>query len=182
MRGAGPFAKEKMNANTCLTNGCGKAVLSRGRCSGCYQRARRAGEIAPLPGRHTLTGIDRDAQVGTCGVCGPGAGIKFGPGGRRTCRAAIRAHRKTPVGEAIRKRWESSARLSKYGLTEAEFEEMRHAQGGLCAICGLGDKLVIDHDHDTGAVRGLLCHGCNVGLGFFRDDPVRLRAAAAYLT
>jgi hypothetical protein len=50
-----------------------------------------------------------------------------------------------------------------------------------CVICGCGDKLVVDHDHNTGAVRGMLCNHCNRGLGHFRDDPMLLEFAAQYL-
>lgn len=53
-----------------------------------------------------------------------------------------------------------------------------------CAICGGRDKnrhLAIDHCHDTGLIRGLLCMGCNTALGRFKDDPVLLRKAIVYL-
>jgi hypothetical protein len=73
----------------------------------------------------------------------------------------------------------------KFGLTPAEYEEKLAAQGGGCALCGRkpapGRQLDIDHDHKTGAVRGLICNSCNQGLGQFRDDPIRLAHAAAYL-
>lgn len=62
------------------------------------------------------------------------------------------------------------------------------AQGDRCAICGSLDIGVIgqanwpiDHDHNTGKVRGLICNFCNKGLGNFKDDPSILRAAAEYL-
>lgn len=50
-----------------------------------------------------------------------------------------------------------------------------------CVICGSEEKLVIDHDHKTNKVRGLLCSHCNRGLGHFRDDPILLEFAAQYL-
>jgi len=54
-------------------------------------------------------------------------------------------------------------------------------QGGSCAICRTAPAVHVDHDHETGAVRALLCFNCNGGLGQFRDDPVVLRAAADYV-
>jgi hypothetical protein len=60
-------------------------------------------------------------------------------------------------------------------------------QDGKCGICGcaLGSgrftKLCIDHNHKTGTVRGLLCDGCNTGIGFMKESPIRLRLAAEYL-
>jgi hypothetical protein len=69
----------------------------------------------------------------------------------------------------------------RYGLALADHERMLVEQDNLCAVCGEGEPRHVDHDHVTGRVRGLLCFGCNGGLGQFRDDPARLRAAAAYL-
>lgn len=50
-----------------------------------------------------------------------------------------------------------------------------------CTICGMEVKLVVDHDHITGKIRGMLCSHCNRGLGHFRDDPTLLEFAAQYL-
>lgn len=82
-------------------------------------------------------------------------------------------------------------RASKYGLSIPEYKRLVEAQGGVCAICrrpetattkaGTPKPLSVDHDHDTGEVRGLLCSTCNVGIGMFKDDPSLLRLAAAYL-
>lgn len=77
-----------------------------------------------------------------------------------------------------------------YGLTLAEYEAMVAERGGLCDIChrpetltqrGKVKRLSVDHDHDTGAVRGLLCSACNRALGFLGDDPERVASAAAYI-
>jgi len=63
-------------------------------------------------------------------------------------------------------------------------------QGNRCAICGTEpdpqgvkatSRLHVDHDHIAGTVRDLLCNRCNMGIGYFLDDPVRLRAAAGYI-
>ncbi len=71
----------------------------------------------------------------------------------------------------------------RYGVTAAEVDEMRQLQDDRCAICTreLGERPHVDHNPATGAVRGLLCFTCNVGLGNFSDDVERLRRAIAYL-
>ncbi len=66
-----------------------------------------------------------------------------------------------------------------YGLTLDERDQLL-ATG--CAVCGETEKkIMIDHCHKTGSVRGALCHGCNVALGGAKDDPSLLRALADYL-
>jgi hypothetical protein len=73
-------------------------------------------------------------------------------------------------------------RAKRYGLSPEELQQMIEESRDLCAICGKQDySLHVDHDHDTGAVRELLCAGCNKGLGHFEDTPGFLRAAADYL-
>lgn len=70
----------------------------------------------------------------------------------------------------------------RYGLTHDEVAAMVEAQGGTCAICQVKDAEHVDHDHETGDVRGILCFTCNVGLGNFQDEPARLLLAHRYLT
>ena len=68
---------------------------------------------------------------------------------------------------------------AKYNGTQAEYDAvMRDAR---CAICGTGGKLVMDHCHDRGHVRGILCSPCNTGLGMFRDNTDALLRAVEYL-
>ena len=70
----------------------------------------------------------------------------------------------------------------KFGITLAEFERLSALQGGACAICGkTGKPLWVDHNHVTGAVRGLLCNGCNVAIGLLGDGPELVSKALAYL-
>lgn len=74
-----------------------------------------------------------------------------------------------------------------YGVCNVKYDEMLVKQHGGCAICGSKfdntrfRKLSIDHDHRTGAVRGLLCSNCNTSLGLMKDSPERLQAAIDYL-
>jgi hypothetical protein len=80
--------------------------------------------------------------------------------------------------------WASN--LKKYGLTIDEYYEMEQAQDYRCAICHTNEpggrgRWHVDHDHDTGKVRGLLCIHCNLGLGHFKDSPTFLDAAIRYL-
>lgn len=69
----------------------------------------------------------------------------------------------------------------RYGIVAEEFDGMFEAQDGLCAICRSAPAAHVDHDHDTGEVRDLLCFNCNGGLGQFKDDAEVLRAAADYV-
>jgi hypothetical protein len=73
----------------------------------------------------------------------------------------------------------------KYGITIADYEQMLAEQYGGCAICGRPEpedgSLHVDHDHDTGAVRGLLCFPCNQAIGAFAEDLELLSSALTYL-
>lgn len=73
-------------------------------------------------------------------------------------------------------------RMKKHGITQQRFESMLTSQDGRCAICGEHMRLpCIDHDHRSGQVRGLLCTGCNTGIGDLKDDPRVVKAALDYL-
>lgn len=82
--------------------------------------------------------------------------------------------------------------VRKYGITHERYQEMWHAQGGLCAICGNPESAVkvrsqekkwlsVDHDHVTGKIRELLCSSCNGGMGQLGDSIDLLRKVIAYL-
>lgn len=80
---------------------------------------------------------------------------------------------------------------NRRGLTVEEYTNMLNAQRGLCAICnqpfqkhprnGEVEMFCVDHNHETGAIRGLLCASCNTLLGFAKDDTDILGSAITYL-
>lgn len=114
------------------------------------------------------------------------------------CREYYRKHK--PEFRARAKRWQQEhperyAAVSRecylrrvYGMKQTEYHTLLEKQGGGCAICkkpprpGKRGMLHVDHDHQTGAVRGLLCQSCNHGIGNFLDSVDLLACAAAYLT
>lgn len=76
-------------------------------------------------------------------------------------------------------------RQLEFGITPEEYTARLKEQRGVCALCkGVnpdGKQLAVDHDHHTDVIRKLLCHGCNVGLGHFKDNPELLVAASDYV-
>jgi hypothetical protein len=76
---------------------------------------------------------------------------------------------------------QSNHRKRTYGLSDEQYDALYRAQGGLCAACGGQEKLVVDHDHATGKVRALLCHGCNAALGYVQESQERLQLLVRYL-
>lgn len=94
-------------------------------------------------------------------------------------RAASKVYR-----EANKEALAAAQRKLKYGISAEQYAEMVARQKGQCAICEAppGIKgLCIDHCHETGAVRALLCGNCNMAIGKLRDDPRIMRAAADYV-
>jgi hypothetical protein len=77
-----------------------------------------------------------------------------------------------------------------YGISRDQYNVMLDEQGGTCFICLQGEKrlykgkptnLVVDHNHQTGTIRKILCHGCNAALGFLEENPDRMRRMAEYV-
>ncbi len=97
-------------------------------------------------------------------------------------------YRNDPVKRKASKKYHRKYWLMKqFGLTPDDYDRMLNEQNNGCAICGADDPrnkrdhFAIDHDHETDEIRGLLCQGCNTGIGLLGDDIERLEAAAAYL-
>jgi hypothetical protein len=139
----------------------------------------------------------RDGWSGICKRCSSKekkrawAALIADPEAHRADKARKARDREKNGREGVIRR--ESLRLERvYGLTLAGYKELLAEQGGGCAICGAVDarsahksgtryKLVVDHNHATGEVRGLLCNPCNRGLGFMGEDEGRLFAAVRYL-
>lgn len=101
-------------------------------------------------------------------------------------REAARQRRKADPERS--KRYDLAHHLrSSYGLTIEQFEMMVDQQDGRCFLChgertGPGDRLHVDHDHENGKTRALLCSKCNTALGLLGDDPNLIAMAAKYVT
>ena len=115
----------------------------------------------------------RDSRCKSCGIARASAYFTS-PEGRLSNR---KAHYKRHYGP---------------GMTPERYDKMFSEQNGVCAICGQPEivvdkrygkveELSIDHNHETGQVRGLLCHKCNQGIGLLKHDKVRLSKAISYL-
>ena len=72
--------------------------------------------------------------------------------------------------------------MYRYGISLDRYNKLSENQHYCCAICGTGNqKLCVDHNHQTGEIRGLLCNSCNSGLGKFKDTPELIKSAYNYL-
>lgn len=136
-----------------------------------------------------------------CTACSQSKGLdafalqKGGRDGRHTvckgCRAARERNRYRENREAVleRMRTDPSRRTRqraidlrrRYGLSVDEWESLAASQGDACAVCREVRPLAIDHDHTSGAIRGMLCSPCNLALGHLDDDPERAEALWRYL-
>lgn len=188
----------------CGIEGCTKPVLARGWCKTHYQRWSRTGDPGTTAERndHLRPVIINGEELYVCATCGvPKEPEAFALA--KGCRSGRRGSCKRCISDREREQWAANAHRPsrdpiykrdaqlrhKYQLTVGGYEAMKKAQGDVCAICGEasswnrreGNVLVVDHDHLTGRVRGLLCHPCNQALGLFRDRPDLMLRAAEYV-
>lgn len=122
-----------------------------------------------------------------CGVDKPRTAFhrkKGGDGLHSLCKACRSDHERRVRTPTINR---ERALRAHYGIDTATYERMLSSQNGGCAVCGVKDAggkcrhFHVDHDHETGEVRALLCNKCNPAIGLMDDDPERLEAAARYL-
>lgn len=159
------------------------------------KRCRLCAELKPLDEFYKAAGM-RDGYRGECKAC-----FKVQAKGRYDSAEAVarvkrwRAENKERFDAyqaEYRNRPERKRAMrdlhfrAKYGLTADEVDELLAAQGGVCAICGERPEreasMHVDHCHDTGRIRGLLCSRCNHAIGLLREDPALFARAAEYLT
>lgn len=166
----------------CTFEGCVNVREVRGLCAGHIDQLRRGKELSPIKRlRQKLCTVCQDPNKPRT--------IEF----FRFKKSAGRLD-----GECLdcqRKKWRSPKRkaqlrnarlLRKYGVGSDWFRTQLVLQEGKCAICGTHDPgqsgaFAVDHDHESGAPRGLLCLFCNTGLGHFKDSKALLSKASAYL-
>ena len=149
---------------------------------------------------HRLSAIDESSRTATCAACGP---VEIANGGkykgritwkcktkkRETETSAQRKEYMKAYGKEYYLRTEGAAQhktwIKQYGLTPDAYQELLDSQGGVCAICeqpcGTGQRLSVDHCHQDGHVRGLLCRNCNRALGLLQESPAIILRAASYL-
>jgi len=102
------------------------------------------------------------------------------------CKQCISAYGKQRYKDFPEKALEAELK-HKYGITLATYNQLLNQQQHRCALCGTdspggnGKRFHVDHNHQTGKVRGLLCGNCNTGLGQLKDSPKLLRRAIQYL-
>jgi len=125
----------------------------------------------PVEDHPILRGVGRDHRAG-CAI----AEDHVGPTSSNNCPACRKVNqRRTSRATGLRHR---------HQMTVVEYDHLFEKQQGRCAICERaqeGLRLAVDHSHQTGERRGLLCRACNLGLGNFRDDPASLQRAIEYL-
>lgn len=131
-----------------------------------------------------MASVDGSVRLKGCRLCGD----MFAP---TTSQAyCVPCGGSSTGGNGGRRKLDRNLRF-KYGLSLKEFEELSQSQGHACAACGLADfapdaaaalrRLHVDHCHETGRVRALLCHSCNLALGLFKEDRDRIARFAAYV-
>lgn len=148
----------------------------------------RCGETKPLT-EFNARSRAKDKRRSDCRACSRESNAEWYHRNRERARKTrLDWHRKNPGWSAayyeankehIIARNQRSRVKRLYGLAAGEYEALI-ARG--CVICGTCEgRICVDHDHESGAVRGALCNACNSMLGLARDDPGRLRAAADYV-
>lgn len=168
-----------MAQRTCSVDECDGEYHSRDMCRRHYEQWRRLRiqrELAEVP---CLAAARRWTHE---------TGYRFG------CRCEECTAANAARQRAYRKKNPDIVKRSRlkyqFGMEHGEYDRLHADQGGVCAACGDEETahnqygllpLAVDHDHDTGEIRGLLCMRCNIAVGHLRNDPDRAQKVANYL-
>ena len=157
------------------------------------KRCKKCGQVKSLDDFHRAIGM-KDGHRSECKECH-----------RVRMRAWYQTNREHAIAEVKRWQQENKEHLHAYrreyrqrrrveerdaylkrtfGISQSDYDALLGSQSGGCAICGKPPgkiSLHVDHDHETGAIRGLLCVGCNNALGQLHDQPRLLLRAIAYV-
>lgn len=132
---------------------------------------------------HRLSEIDETSMTATCAECGSvPVKRRTGKGGGWRCSVKMQEQKRR---QRERNPW--SGYEPGHGLTLDEAREFVRSRGSRCEICGHSDapaprqRLVVDHDHATGKIRGALCRKCNLAIAHLKDSAETAQAAADYL-
>jgi hypothetical protein len=161
------FAKDR-NRNDGLQVRCRECVAEYG---AAYYRRRRDAIGKPVRDK-----VDVPAGHKLCRTCGE---VKPHSQWHRNATASDGLSTRCKACRAVQGRQGHLKR--QYGITEAERDELVASQGGVCCICLAALPVHVDHCHNTGRVRGVLCFSCNAALGQFKDRPDVIRRAATYV-
>lgn len=173
--------REPITRGDCTFDGCGRRERSRGLCQTHYVQLLRDGSLSPIGERigkrgHFChePGCEERTTYRYCEAHRPRNG---------SCEALgcdlLRRAGNTPYCDAHARR--DRALRHSYGISLRQRDAMEVQQDGLCAICHTSSHLHVDHCHDTGKIRGLLCGPCNRAIGLLDHDVRRIASAADYL-
>lgn len=144
------------------------------------RRSKSRVRLRPLPVRHSISNANPENRTGICNLCGPVKILNNGLNAdglmKWTCynSSSNQRDRERPWSQ-------SSGNTAKRARRERLLSSIHDE---VCAICGAEPStraLAIDHCHDSGKIRGLLCTRCNIGLGYFKDSIENLTKAIEYL-
>lgn len=105
-----------------------------------------------------------------------------------SCKSCVNEYHRSPYVKTLNREWRKNHKRAaikgnlkhNFNMTLEQYDQMFEEQNGICAICGgvnfSGRRLGVDHNHETGKIRGLLCHRCNFLLGALEDKEFTKRA------
>ena len=158
---------------------CARWRASRWRANSVYGTSTKL--CSGCGGDHTGKHPDQ------CKNCMAARSRKWRAANPEKARASVSKYQKSNRERLVKNRRRSHFKAT-YGITIQQYDELLAGQGGVCAICGTdkpngpgGKYFMVDHNHETGNVRGLLCGRCNFVLGHSKDRVDVLQKAIAYL-